>query len=183
MKDGEIATNVIMNFLNNKEKKVLLIKGYDSDAKLKVTLTCLHKKFSKGIIKTSIMSDISNHINSIFGSNILPSKVISTVSHEIENMSININSYSTHTKCNMVGNEQTFSVYYPVQTVLNNEIRYKKLLNELKEEKSNKVIIITTDEWDIENFDIENHVDEIFFYNVENDNPQIIENLKYNGNI
>lgn len=43
---------------------------------------------------------------------------------------------------------------------------------------SRKIILITTNEWSIQNWDIENNVDEVFFYNVENDNPGFMSNLK-----
>jgi len=43
-----------------------------------------------------------------------------------------------------------------------------------------RIILITTNEWSIKNWDIENYVD-VFFYSIENDNPQIMTNLRNNG--
>lgn len=183
MTDQDIAVSVISKFLNDKNKRILLVKGYDDDAKIKVVLGSLEKKFKKGIIRTSRMSDVSWHINRAFGKRLLPSSVKSTTNYELGKMLINISSYATHSKRNPRGSENTFTVYYPVQTVLDDPKRYKEFLEELERSKSQKIILVTTIEWGIKNFDIENHVDEVFFYSVENDNPQIMKNLRNNGAI
>lgn len=98
-------------------------------------------------------------------------------------MTININSYATHTATNPRGNENTFTLIFPVQLVLGNSKRYSNFLNDLKKIRSRKIILITTNEWGITDWDIENFVDEVFFYNVEKDNPQIMSNLRNNGAI
>jgi len=51
MTDQEKAIERIMDFLEDKNKQILLIKGYDEYAKIKVTLMCLNKKFTQGIIR------------------------------------------------------------------------------------------------------------------------------------
>ncbi|MCY8958194.1 hypothetical protein [Bacillus atrophaeus] len=98
-------------------------------------------------------------------------------------MDVRINSYVSNTKSNPTGNEGTFTLFYPVQTVLDNSKRYVNFLDDVKNMESNKIILITINEWSIKNWDIENHVDEVFFYEVENDNPQLMSNLKNNGAI
>lgn len=181
MKDREIAEYSIMKFLNDDKKKIMLIKGYDYEAKLKATLSCLHRKFNKGIIRTSSMSDISNTINNIIGGKVLPYNINSTKIYKLGDMKVNFSSYTTHTKNNPKGNENTFTLYYPVRLVLDDKKRYQRFLEELSDVKSSKVILITHVEWGIKNFDIENHVDEVFFYDVEHDNPEIMQNLRNNG--
>ncbi|MEE6185268.1 hypothetical protein ACQ3VH_11860 [Bacillus pretiosus] len=111
----------------------------------------------------------------------MPYTVKSTTNYEIGRMLVNINSYVTHTNSNPRGNGNTFTLFYPVQTVLDNEKRYKKFLDELKSTNSKKVILITTNEWSIKEWDIENYMDEVYFYSVENDNPEIMRNLRNNG--
>lgn len=180
MTDKEKAIEVILTFLNDENKKTLLVRGYDNDAKLRDILACLNRAFNKGIIRTSSMSDISFHINRAFNDKLLPHAVRSTTNYKLGNMVVKINSYVTHTRSNLKGNENTFTLYHPVQTVLDDSKRYSKFLEEVKNTESRKVILVTTNEWSIDNLDIENHVDEVFFYSVENDNPQIMKNLRNN---
>lgn len=181
MLDKNKAIDIITGFLQDESKKYLLVRGYDCDVKLKVVLGCLNRKFDKGIIRTSSMSDISFQINRSFHKDLLPYTVKSTTNYELGRMLVNINSYVTHTKSNPRGNENTFTLFYPVQSVLDNEQRYKKFLDELKNTNSKKVILITTNEWSIKEWNIENYMDEVFFYSVENDNPEIMRNLRNNG--
>ncbi|RYI30543.1 hypothetical protein EVU96_09005 [Bacillus infantis] len=181
MTDKDISIKYILKFLEDDSKKSLLVKGYDNEAKLRVVLACLDNKFKKGIIRTSSMSDISSHINGAFNDNLLPHSVKSTTTYSLGRMSVKINSYVTHTKSNPTGNEETFTLYHPVQTVLDKPDRYESFLGDLKKTQSRKIILITTNEWSIDNFDIENHVDDVYFYSVENDNPQIMKNLRRNG--
>jgi|SRR5690625_617429 len=183
MSDQQNAVNKIMDFLSDDTKRTLLLEGYDDDAKIRVTLSCLNKSFSKGIIKTGRMSDIPRHINRAFKRKKLPPNVTSSSVYPIGKMNIKINSYVTHTKSNPKGNDNTFTVFFPVQSVLMNDEKYKSFLDEVKDTESKKVIIITTNDQGIKEWDIENHVDEVFFYSVENDNPQIMTNLRNNGAI
>lgn len=109
------------------------------------------------------MSDIADHINMAFNKKMLPHTVKSTTNYRIGKMLVNINSYENHTQSNPRGNENTFTLFYPVQTVLDNAKRYEKFLDELKSTNSKKVILITTVEWSIEDWDIENYMDEVYF--------------------
>ena len=183
MVDQELAIENVLKFLEDQEKRILLLRGYDNEAKIRVALSCLNKEFNKGIIRTSSMSDISSHINRAFNKDILPRNVKSTTNYEIGKMIVNISSYVTHTKNNPKGNKGTFTLIFPVQTALDNPKRYKRILNEIEDSHSSKIIWITTNEWSIDNWDIENKVDEVFFYKVENDNPSIMRNLRNNGAI
>nr|WP_261771570.1 hypothetical protein [Paenibacillus xylanexedens] len=47
MSDANKAIETILDFLSDDTKKILLVKGYDDIAKLKVVLSCLNKKFDK----------------------------------------------------------------------------------------------------------------------------------------
>ncbi|MCU4773642.1 hypothetical protein OB977_10730 [Bacillus cereus] len=183
MIDEKQAIESVKRFLRDKTKKILLVRGYDNDAKLRVVLSCLNRGFNKGIIRTSSMSDISGHINRTFNKKLLPYTVKSTTNYKLGRMAVNINSYVNHTQSNPRGNEDTFTLFHPVQTILADAKRYNKFLSEIKGVESRKVILITTNEWSIKEWDIENHVDEVFFYSVENDNPQIMSNLRNNGAI
>jgi len=181
--DEKKAIEAVQSFLNDETKKILLVRGYDCDAKIRVILSSLNKKFDKGIIRTVSMSNISNFINRAFNKNILPNSIKSTANYGLGRMTVNINSYVTSTRSNPKGNDSSFTLFFPVQLVLDDSKRYNNFLTELKETKSRKVILITTNEWSIREWDIENHVDEVYFYSVEDDNPQLMTNLKNNGAI
>lgn len=183
MSDEQRAIEAVQNFLNDDTKRILLIRGYDNDAKLRVVLTCLNKTFEKGIFRTSSMSNFPDFINRAFKKNLLPTSVKSTTTYEIGRMTVNINSYASTTRQNPKGNDNCFTVFFPVQTVLDDSKRYKKFLEELTHTHSRKVILITTNEWSIDEWDIENHVDEVYFYSIEEDSPQIMRNLRNNGAI
>ena len=183
MIDQKEAIKSVMNFLQDETKRILLVKGYDNDAKLRVVISCLERMFNKGIIRTGNMSDFSFLVNSAFKRKLLPNTIKSTTLYNLRKITVNINSYATHTKSNSKGNENTFTLFYPVESVLKDAKRYDKFLQEINKTESKKIILITTNEWGIINWDIENHVDQVFFYSVENDNPQIMINLRNNGAI
>lgn len=181
MIDRNNAIRKINNFLEDENKRILLVKGYDNRAKVNAVLNCLNKKFKQGILKTSSMQDIPFLINSSFKNKVLPNNVISTKVYKIGNMKVKISKYSGRTVHNPIGNKNTFTLYHPVQLALNDPKQYSNLLEDIKRSDSGKIILITTNEWSIENWDIENHVDQVIFYSVENDNPQLMENLRRNG--
>jgi len=179
--DKERAIENILNFLNNPNDKRLLLKGYDDDVKLRVTLGCLNKEFTKGIIRTNYMADIAYNVNRAFQKKMLPEPIKSTINYRLGSMIVNISSYSRHTKFNPRGNQETFTLFFPVQSVFDNPNRYENFLQELDETNSRKIILLTTNEHSISNWDIENHVDQIYFYDVENDNPELMTNMRNNG--
>lgn len=179
MIDEKKAMDVIRVFLNN-DKKILLLKGYDNTAKLKVALKCLNEFFNTGIIRTLRMDCFSDFIFKAFNKDLLPRIVKSTTTYKLGSMDIHISSYTSHTQNNPKGNENTFTLFYPVQSILDNEKKYSLFIDEIEKTESKKIIIITTNEWAIKKWDIENHVDEVLFYDVENDNPDLISNLREN---
>lgn len=183
MTDEQKAITSVLEFLQDENKRTLLVRGYDNEAKLKVVLSCLNKEFELGIIRTSAMTDISDYINRAFKRDLLPNAVKSTVTYKLGKMTVNINSYVTHTQSNPKGNENTFTLIYPVQLVLDTPKRFSNFIDELDKIRSRKIILVTTNEWSIEKWDIENSMDEVYFYSVESDNPQLMRNLKNNGAI
>lgn len=100
MTDEEKAIEVITNFLRDDSKKILLVKGYDNYAKLKAVLVCLNQYFSKGIMRTSSMDMISDHIYRALNQKVLANNVKSTINYIIGRMLVNISSYATNTKTN-----------------------------------------------------------------------------------
>ncbi len=76
MTDQDNAISAVMEFLNDNNKRTLLVRGYDNDAKVKVVLGCLEKVFQKGIIKTSSMKYLSDHIKSYYPLMLFQQKII-----------------------------------------------------------------------------------------------------------
>lgn len=184
MNDRDTAIENVMKFLKDDTKKILLVRGYDNGAKVRVVLFCLNEVFNKGIIRTSnAMNSVARSINEAFEEDLLPSSVKSTTTYKLGRMIVKINGYEGRTRSNPSGNESTFTLYYPVQGALDDSKRYANLLSEIEKTNSRKIILITTNEWSIKNWDIENHVDGVFFYGVENDNSQLMSNLRNNGAI
>lgn len=182
LNDRDKAIENVMKFLEDETKKVLLVRGYDNDAKVRVVLFCLNEIFNKGIIRTSNeMNDVARSINRAFEEGLLPSSVKSTTTYKLGRMIVKINSYEGRIRSNPSGNESTFTLYYPVQGALDDSERFVKLLREIEKTNSRKIILITTNEWGIKSWDVENYVDEVFFYHVEHDNPELMSNLKSNG--
>ncbi len=181
MEDEINAIKKIDDFLNDDSKRIILIKGYDHVAKLRAVIKSLNKIFELGIIRCVSMKNISDFINTAMNQNFLPRIVKSTEVYSIGQMSVQISSYMTNTKENLKGNENTFTLSYPVQSTLDKPERYRRFIEELGQIKSNKIVIITTNEWGICNWDIEKRVDEIFYFNMDNDNPNLLANLKERG--
>jgi len=92
------------------------------------------------------MRRISSHFWDAFNKDILLRQVKSTSIYKVGKMNLFISSYITHTKNNYYDNENTFSLFYPVQTALDNETKYIKLREEIANTESKKILILTTNE-------------------------------------
>lgn len=179
--DFKVAKERIQQFFNDPSKKIMLLRGYDNDAKIRAAFLVANNNFKNCIYISSAMKDASSFINDAFEKKqILPREVSSNKSYRIGKMKVAIFSYGTTSRNSYYGNEKTCTIVCPVQTVLDNESKFEDFIGTLNKIKSRKVILITTNEWSINNWDIEELVDDIFFYSVENDNPDLMKNLKYN---
>lgn len=178
MTDRNKAIERITDFLENKNKRILLFKGHDDDAKMNVVLNCLNKKFKQGFLRASSIGGIPGLVNSAFTKKYLPNTVTTTTNYSIGKMRINMSSYA-NAWSNPRGNSQTFTLY-PVQHVLNDSKRYSAFLEDIKNSDSAKIILSTVNDWSINNWDIESYVDQVIFYSVENDNPQLMKTMRAN---
>ncbi|WP_271398243.1 hypothetical protein [Salinicoccus roseus] len=52
MTDQDKALFYVNEFMKDNTKRILLLRGYDQEAKIQVTLSLLNKHFKKGIIRT-----------------------------------------------------------------------------------------------------------------------------------
>lgn len=182
-KDLENAIETISKFIENPEKRILLIRGFDNKAKLFAALVSVNKYFRKCVLMVNVMKEAPRFVNEATNKKILPNSVNSKEQYPIGNMKMAIYSYASTSSNIHVGNEETCTIIDPIQTVLDNKERYKNFIKDLEQIKSRKIILITTNEWSIKNWNIEELADEVFFYSVENDNPDLMMTLKENGAI
>lgn len=180
-KDFKVAKERIQQFFDDPSKKIMLLKGYDNDAKIKAAFSVTNNNFDQCIYMVNVMQEASRFVNEAFErKKILPRDVSSTKLYKVGKMKVSIFSYVTTSRMSYYGDDNTCTIICPVQTVLDNESRFEDFIGILNKIKSKKVILITTNEWSIENWNIEDFVDDVFFYSVENDNPSLMNNLRNN---
>lgn len=179
--DLKNAVHELSGFLEDPEKRIFLLKGYDNDAKILASLVSTNRYFKKCILLVNVMKEAPRLVNDAFpGKQVLPNSISSNKQYRIGKMQVAIYSYVTSSQNVFLGNKDTCTIIYPVQTALDDESRYKDFLEKINMINSKKIILITSNEWSIDNWDIENIADEIYFYDVENDNPDLMKNLRNN---
>jgi hypothetical protein len=180
MSDFENTRKQFTSFLESDEQRTILIKGYDDDAKIGLALTTLNSYFEFGIIRCIDMGSISHILNRSFTKEMFPRIISSTKNYKLGNMTLSISSYNDRTKNNLVGNDNTFTMYCPVQSVMKDEERLDNLFREIGNSGSRKIILVTTNDLSIDTSDIEDRVDRTIVYHVENDNPDLVSTIKRN---
>lgn len=178
--DLQKAIRKLSDFFEDPKKRIILIKGYDDEAKLLASLTATNSAFRKCIFLVNVMGEAARFVNDAVKKKVLPSSINSKKEYPVGKMEMSFYSYATSSSVAYSGNEDTCTIVCPIETVLNNN-RYEKFVAELKRIKSRKIILITTNEHSIENWDIEKYADETYFYSVENDNPELMNNMKKYG--
>lgn len=81
-------------------------------------------------------------------------------------MSLSISRYYGRTKRNPEGDEETFTLYLVAPDALNDVKRYKAFADELSTTKSKKVLILTTDDRKVTNWDLKRFVDTFHTYGI-----------------
>jgi predicted RNA-binding protein with PIN domain len=178
--DLQNAVRKLSDFFEDPKKRIILIKGYDDEAKLLASLKATNSAFRKCIFLVNVMSEAARFVNNAVKKRVLPSSINSNKKYPVGKMEMVFYSYATTSSVAYSGNEDTCTIVYPIQSVLDDN-RYEKFVAELKRIKSRKIILITTNEHSIENWDIEKYADEIYFYSVLNDNPKLMNNIKNHG--
>ncbi|HGF7138057.1 TPA: hypothetical protein ACF3DG_000760 [Enterococcus faecium] len=180
-KDLKNAIEKISDFFEESDKQILLLKGFDNDAKIRASLFATNDYFKKCILLVNVMKEAPRFVNNAFRrEKILPNAVNSKEIYTIGKMKVGIYSYATSSSRQFFGDNESCTIVCPVQTVLDDKKRFEIFMEELKKIKSKKIILITTNEWSIKNWDIESMVDEVIFFSVENDNPELMQNLRIN---
>lgn len=178
MRDLNAAINIVNSFLENDDEKFLLLKGIDDDNKIKVVTSCLNKsKFNKGLLR------IGNTLNDI-------PRILWTVGvvkpkssykynkfYRIGNMNIKIDSYYSKRTMRSRFEKFDFVIIYPIQTIANRINEHDWFTNMLKDLKSEKVLLITTNDSNYKFDWIEQMMDVVYSYDSKNDKPELYERL------
>lgn len=180
MSDFENTRKQLVNFLESSEQRTILIKGYDNDTKIRLALSTLDSYFELGIIRCPHMGSISHILNRSFTKEVFPRTVSSTKTYKIGNMTLSISGYTGRTKNNLMGNDNTFTMYCPVESVMKDEKRLDNLFREIENSGSRKIILVTTNDLSIDTSDIEERVDQTIVYHVENDNADLVSTIRGN---
>ncbi|MCH4336571.1 hypothetical protein [Staphylococcus haemolyticus] len=135
------------------DKKIALIRGYVNEEKLKYVLSVLNQsEYNKGNIQTRSIGQLKD----IVDNRIVPKNITQNANYQVENLTLQVNLYERSSI-----STGDFSIYYPVQSALMNEKDTQKLLNHINENYTDKIFIITTNDWSFTTEKIENIVDEI----------------------
>lgn len=67
---------------------------------------------------------------------LLPNAVISTIYNNLGRMTVNISSFVTHTNSNSKSNEDAFTVFYSVRSVLYNAKKYSEFFHYVENDNS-----------------------------------------------
>lgn len=164
--DKEQAINSMRRFLTDDTRRVFLLRGSTDSLKIKAALICLAATYKHGVIRTCDMRLVSERINNAFGKELLPSAIRSTAEYMIGGLMLYISRYDGRTKRNPVGNQSTFTLYLLAPDALNDSKRYKQFEEELSTTKSKKVLIITTDDRNVRNWDVTRFVDTFHTYGI-----------------
>lgn len=166
MTDKEQAVQEMRAFLQNDSKKSLLLCGVDDSAKIKAAIICLSASFKKGIVRTSDMRVAPVLLNTAFNRQIVPLSIVSTANYELGGgLTAYISRYDgQRTKRNPVGNQNTFTLFLLEASVLDDAKRYASLVDELDACKSQKIVVLTTNERGVKNWAIKKKMDAVVTY-------------------
>ena len=181
IKDQNKFVKEFRMFLKAAEQKTL-ITGLDDDAKIRAVLNILNQHFKTGIIYCSEIGRIAEIINGAFDTPPLPQKVNGKDVLKLDNMKVGFSKYIYSRNPTEIGNNVDFVLYFPVETVLmkGKEKHLKSLLNDIKNTASTKVIVMTTNDQLKNLTPIRDVVDSHIHYEIENDNPDLLEIIKSN---
>lgn len=168
-------------FIRGSEHKTL-ITGLDDDEKIRAVLNILSQHFKTCIIYYSELGAIAEIINHAFDNPKLPQKVNSSDTYELGGMKVRFSKYIHSKNPANIGKNIDFVLYFPVETVLMNgkEKYLESLLNKIRNTTSTKVIVMTTND-ELKNLTpIREAVDSHIHYEIEHDNPDLLEIIKSN---
>jgi glycerophosphoryl diester phosphodiesterase len=175
MKDVEEAYNKIMDFLNSKTEKTLLLRGIADKEKHQVLLKALDKKSSmKGLVY--LIHTTKDGIEDFFRwaeiYNVkLPKKYREGM--KISNLTIYFDKLKINTETNRYDNyELDFMIIWPIQSVTKDDKEIEMLKQMSERQKTKKVIFLTIKEPWCNPEKFETFVDRVIKLDCENDNPE-----------
>lgn len=181
MSDYEKYIQQFLDFLES-DQKIMLITGLDDDAKIRMVLNGLNKKFNSGMIRCSELGRIAMIINQAFNNSPLPQKINGQKLYPIGNMKVRFSKYIDSMVNYPIGDQLDFVIYFPIETVLmpGKEKYLEQLLNNIEHTVSTKTILMTTNDPRKNMKVLRDMVDEHLHYDIANDNPELLETVKSN---
>ncbi|RIN24116.1 hypothetical protein [Mammaliicoccus vitulinus] len=144
--------NDIEDFLNS-DDQIALVESQKYEKVLYNILDSLSNHFNKGIFYTNLSFKIlMDNIKSSHNIKVSNYNITSDKGNFINGIEMKYNHFDkVKTKSINIGGPETFSIYYPLQSVLRNEKEYENLLNMISEDNSSKIILVTLSSVDSSN--------------------------------
>lgn len=181
MKDKSEFISSLDEFFSS-ENSVVLITGIDDDEKIKIVLSELNKRYTRGTIYVNALNNTATLLNRAFGykSKAFPRNITRTKVYSLGNMRLSFEKYSEELMGFSLSENDDFAVYYPVQVALMEEKSFKKLIDHIKVTKALKTIIVTTNDLHIDTSKLNAFVDQHIHYEIKNDNEELYGIVKRN---
>ncbi|MDW4206526.1 hypothetical protein QI237_10915 [Staphylococcus saprophyticus] len=135
--------NDIEDFLNSNDQ-IALVESQKYEKVLYNILDSLSNHFNKGIFYTNLSFKIlMDNFKSSPNIKVSNYTITSDKGNFINGIEMKYNHFDkVKTKRINIGGPETFSIYYPLQSVLRNEKEYENLLNMISEDNSSKIILV-----------------------------------------
>lgn len=186
MKDRNEFIREFNDFLDS-EDNVALVTGVDDDEKIKRVLTELNNQgYLNGTIYVDTLKNASFLLNRAWDQEKekFPSRITRQETYSLYNLKLKFRKYSEKLNSQRISEKDDFAIYYPVQTALmpSEEKTFDNLMNHIAATRSNKTIIVTTNDQSIDLSKLSSVVDRHIHYKVINDNKELFETFKGNLN-
>lgn len=144
--------NDIEDFLNS-DDQIALVESQKYETALYNILDSLSNHFNKGIFYTNLSFKlVMDNFKSFPNIKVSNYNITSDKGNFINGIEMKYNHFDkVKTKRINIGCPETFSIYYPLQSVLRNEKEYENLLNMISEDNSSKIILVTLSSVDSSN--------------------------------
>ncbi|MDW4261140.1 hypothetical protein QI238_11280 [Staphylococcus saprophyticus] len=168
--------NDIADFLEDENKQTAIITGYVNTPKLYLTLSVVNEYFNKGILCTSGIGHFKEIVNENGRYSLIPKNIRQDESFKIKEMFVKI---SLHTKkYNFNYDSDAFSIYFPIgNSLLGHSKSKQQLFEHISENKSSKILIITTADWAVDKSEFNGIADSIIYYDIQEDYPDKYQNV------
>lgn len=173
--------NEIKEFLEDDNKKTVIITGYINTPKLYLTLSILNNYFNNGILYTNGIQNFKDLVNDHGRYNLISRKIkqdeFFRLNHlYLNDMQVKISLFTKNYKFNY--DNDTFSVYFPIgNATLKNSKSNQQLFENISNNQSKKIFIITVSDWAVDKSEFQSICDSIIYYDIKEDYPDRYQSL------